>query len=499
MDILTSRIIELRRPSGLRLRDRICEQVSAAISRGALPPGFRMPSCRAMAEQLQVSRNTVFAAYSKLVDLGLLEAKDRSGYVVTAAALPAVPAEKGGAAPDADPIDFGPLPPSSLPRVDHPADWADHPYPFIYNQTDPALFPIDAWRECSRQALKRSTLTEWTGEYIAGDSPHLLQQLRQRLLVYRGVLAADDEIMVTLGAQNALAIMGLLFARKAGTIAVEDPGYPDARNAFALAGNEVTGVAVDDGGLVPEKIRRPCKLVYTTPSHQFPTSVAMAMARREELVARAQRDDFFILEDDYEAEMHGGTDALPTLCSLDRNGRVIYVGSLSKTLSPGLRIGFIVASRQIIREARAIRTMLLRHPPTILQETTALFLGLGYYDRHLRTLVRRHGERWRRMKAAIDKRLGGFSVKHSVGGTSFWLTGPDGFDATALSGALRKEGVIVDAGATFFMARAPRNSFRLGFAYVPEERMERGVELIAEAAARHGVPEPDQNGIGCCR
>ncbi|MBK5950124.1 PLP-dependent aminotransferase family protein [Rhodobium orientis] len=488
MDILTSRIFELPQNPGLRLRDRICEQVSAAISRGALPPGFRMPSCRALAGQLQVSRNTVFAAYSRLVDLGLLEAKDRSGYVVSAAALPVVPADRGGAAPDTETVDFGPHAPSSLKRVDHPADWADYPYPFIYNQTDPALFPIDAWRECSRQALKRSTLTEWTGEYIAGDSPHLLQQLRQRLLHYRGVLAGDDEIMVTLGAQNALAIMGLLFARKAGPIAVEDPGYPDARNAFTLTGNGVAGVAVDDNGLVPEHIPPACKLVYTTPSHQFPTSVTMTMARREDLVARADRDDFFILEDDYEAEMHGGADASPTLRALDRNGRVIYVGSLSKTLSPGLRIGFIVASRQIIAEARAIRTMLLRHPPTILQETTALFLGLGYYDRHLRTLVRRHGERWRRMKAAIDTRLSAFSVRHSVGGTSFWLTGPEGFDATAFSASLREEGVIVDAGATFFMARAPKNSFRLGFAYVPEERMERGVDLIAEAAARHGVP-----------
>ncbi|MCW2306352.1 MocR-like pyridoxine biosynthesis transcription factor PdxR [Rhodobium gokarnense] len=488
MDILTSRIFDLPGNSGLKLRDRICEQVSAAISRGALPPGFRMPSCRALAERLKVSRNTVFAAYARLVDLGLLEAKDRSGYVVRAAALPVVPAGSGAGAVEAEPVDFGPLPPSSLKRVDHPADWSDYPYPFIYNQTDPALFPIDAWRECSRQALKRSTLTEWTGEYIAGDSPHLLQQLRQRLLVYRGVLAGDDEIMVTLGAQNALAIMGLLFARNAGPIAVEDPGYPDARNAFTLTGNDVRDVAVDDGGLVPGKIPQGCKLVYATPSHQFPTSVSMTLARREDLVARAARDDFFVLEDDYEAEMHGGADALPTLRSLDRNGRVIYVGSLSKTLSPGLRIGFIVASRQIIREARAIRTMLLRHPPTILQETTALFLGLGYYDRHLRTLVRRHGERWRHMKAAIDSKLGAFSVKHSVGGTSFWLTGPEGFDATAFSASLRRDGVIIDAGETFHMARAPKNSFRLGFAYVPEERMERGVALIAEAAASHGVP-----------
>lgn len=489
MDFLTSLVFQLPRNSSLALRDQICEQVSAAISSGTLPPNVKLPSCREVAEHLHVSRNTVFAAYTKLVDLGLLEARDRSGYVVKKAKIPTVAGsgQDEGVAPDRRPISFGRVPPSELPRVSHPPDWSSYPYPFVYNQTDPKLFPIAAWRECSRQALNRSTLTEWVGEFVEGDNPHLLRQLRQRLLVHRGVVASEDEIMVTLGAQNALAIMGLLFSKDRGPIAVEDPGFPDARNAFIISGNEVVGVGVDDEGLIAQNIPPACKLVFTTPGHQFPTSVTMSMQRRQELIERANLDDFFILEDAYEAEMCGKPNILPPLRSMDREDRVIYIGSLSKTLSPGLRIGFVVAKKEIIKEARAIRTILLRHPPTVLQETLAIFLALGYYDRHLRNIVRRHGERWHRMKTAIACKLGGFSVKGSVGGTSFWLTGPKKFDATEFSTYLKAKGVIIDAGETFFMRGEPKNSFRLGFSYLDEQRMEEGVELIARAAASYGI------------
>lgn len=484
MPVVTSPVFRLPKGSRLKLRDQICELISGAIARGALPPDMALPSCRELADQLDVSRNTVFSAYAQLVDLGLLEAKDRSGYYAKTG--PAIngserakgtPVETGGKV-----LSFGRFAPSRLARVRHPADWSKYPFPFIYNQTDPKLFPIGAWRECSRQALNMATLTEWTGDYVEGDSPYLLQQLRQRLLIYRGIIAADEEVMITLGAQNALSIIGLLMSRQPGAIAVEDPGYPDARNAFLITGNQVQGVAVDEEGLRVADIPAHSKLVYTTPSHQFPTSVTMSIERRTELLQAAHRHGFLVLEDDYEAEMNSAGVTKPALRSLDREDRVIYVGSLSKTLSPGLRIGFIVANRDIIREARAIRTALLRHPPTVIQETTALFIGLGYYDRHLRNFVRRHDERWRKMKAAIEANLSAFGIRHSAGGTSFWLTGPPDFDASRFSESLMSKGVIIDKGETFFLAGDAKNSFRLGFAYVDDAQIEKGLKLIGREA-----------------
>ncbi len=490
MGLSKSPLFRLPRGSRLQLRDQICEVVSAAIARGALAPDLALPSCRELAQQLRVSRNTVFAAYSRLVDEGLLEARDRSGYYVASAESRLIRPESES--DEDDPVAPSPMPglampPSRMVHVRHPEDWSHYPYPFIYNQTDPRFFPIDAWRECSRQALSRRTVADWTRDSIKGDSPHLLQQIRQRLLVYRGIAATNEEVMITLGAQNALSIIGLLMRNAEGSVAVEDPGFPDARNAFLVAGNRLSPVPVDTGGLVVEALPRNCKLVYVTPSHQFPTSVTMAHNRREALLAAASRHRFLILEDDYEAELDTVKKPEPSLRAIDTTGRVIYVGSMSKTLSPGLRLGFIVAHRDVISEARAVRHAMLRHAPTLMQETMAYFLRLGYYDIHLRRSVRRRRERWQRMDAAVRDYLPQFAVQSS-GGTSFWLTGPEGFDSSDFCRRLLARGVIVDDGAVFYMHGDIRRSFRMSFALADAVQIDAGIRLIAEEA--ESLPPP---------
>ncbi|WP_137114177.1 PLP-dependent aminotransferase family protein [Mesorhizobium sp. GR13] len=484
MVLSSSLVFRLPRGSRLTLRDQVCEAVSAAIARGAIAPDAALPSCRELAEQLQVSRNTAFAAYSRLVDEGLLEARDRSGYYVANAEACLIRPES--TSDEDDPVAPSPLPelaalPSRMSRVCHPEDWARYPYPFIYKQTDPRFFPIDAWRECSRQALSRKTIADWTRDSIEDDSPHLLQQIRQRLLAYRGITATNEEVMITVGAQNALSIIGLLMRDAEGVIAVEDPGFPDARNAFLTAGNRLVPAPIDAGGLVVEAIPRDCKLVYATPSHQFPTSVTMSHARRAALLAAASEQRFLILEDDYEAELDSMRKPEPSLRAIDTAGRVIYVGSMSKTLSPGLRLGYIVAHRDIIREARAIRRALLRHAPTLMQETMAYFLRLGHYDIHLRRTVSRKRDRWLRMDAAIREHLPQFKVQSS-GGTSFWLTGDEGFDSTEFCHRLLRRGVIVDDGAVFHMQGELCRSFRMSFALVDPAQIDAGIRLIADEA-----------------
>ncbi|MGI9505782.1 MAG: aminotransferase class I/II-fold pyridoxal phosphate-dependent enzyme, partial [Geminicoccaceae bacterium] len=170
----------------------------------------------------------------------------------------------------------------------------------------------------------------------------------------------------------------------------------------------------------------------------------------------------------------------PSLRSMDRHQRVIYVGSLSKTVSPGIRIGFMVAHRDIIREARIVRGTMFRHPPTLIQEVVALFIGLGYFDAHLRKLERRYKRRWQTMRDAISTHLGMLNRFDNRGGTSFWLTGPNGFDATHLRDCLRERGVLIDRGQTFYLDQTQKNGLRLGFAFVPVENLEGGVKIIAE-------------------
>lgn len=476
----TPRFLKLPENSKLSLRDQICEVVSAAITSHALAHDRPLPSCRELADQFGVSRNTVFAAYNRLVDLDLLVSRDRSGYFVNPEMVDTQNATNG----HGDTKDGVPCPvsfrPNNLMPVVNPLDWNAYPYPFIYNQIDPDLFPVDSWRECTRQALGRKQMPVWASDSVESDSPQLIRQLRQRLLNTRGIYAGDDEILITLGSQNALYILGTIFAQSGKPIALEDPGFFGARNAFQLSGNELIGVPIDEEGIIPSAIPLGCQMVFTTPSHQFPTMVTMSQRRREELLEASVHKDFLIIEDDYEAEMNYVAKASPSLYSMDRTRRVMYVGSLSKTVSPGIRLGFIVAHADIIRQARVARGVMMRHPPTIVQEIVALFFQLGHYDAHLRNIERRFNRRWHAMNDALTKHLDMLQVSQSNGGTSFWLTGPDGFDATALAAKLKERGVLVDRGQDYFLNDNDSRSFRLGFAYVPVSKLEAGVKVIAE-------------------
>ena len=174
----------------------------------------------------------------------------------------------------------------------------------------------------------------------------------------------------------------------------------------------------------------------------------------------------------------------PSLRAMDRSQRVIYIGSLSKTVSPGIRIGFMVAHRDIIREARIVRGTMFRHPPTLIQEVVALFIRLGYFDAHLRTLERRYKRRWQAMRDAISTHLAMLNQYDNKGGTSFWLTGPEDFDATLLRTRLRERGVLIDRGQAYYLSQDKKNGLRLGFAFVPVDRLEAGVKIIAEEVRR---------------
>ena len=450
MDSTTPHFV-LPEQSSLGLRDQICEMVSSAITSQTLSPDKRLPSCRELAEQLGVSRNTVFSAYNQLIDLGLLVARDRSGYFINPIALATTESEdwhsaKMGSTESPAPVTFDSF---DLVPVDNPLDWTNYPYPFIYNQIDPDLFPVDSWRECTRLALGRAKMSAWRDDAVESDSPQLSQQLRQRLLSSRGIYANENEVLITLGAQNALFIIGATFAHKNKPIAIEDPGFPYGRNAFQLTGNQLTGVPVDDEGIVVSEIPDDCQLVFTTPSHQFPTMVTMSQQRRETLLEAAVRQDFLVIEDDYESEMNYFNARSTSLRAQDTNDRVIYIGSLSKTVSPGIRLGFIVAHPEIIKQARIVRGVMMRHPPTIVQEVVALFFQLGHYDAHLRNIERRYKKRWHVMNDAIIEHLTMLEKTTTKGGTSFWLTGPKGFDATELGERLRDRGVLIDIGERF--------------------------------------------------
>ncbi len=474
------------------LQTQVRELMVNAILNQQLPSDEPLPSSRRLAKTLGVSRNTVVLAYQRLVDDGYLIARERSGYFVNRDILEKRPetVHQLQQDTDGDAVNWMrrlQVQPSLQENLRKPKDWQNFTYPFIYGQVDHGLFPMADWRECSRQALGRRWLEAWTDDARADDDPMLVEQVRTRILPRRGIMASNDEILITLGAQNALYLLSRLFIAEGTTVGMEDPGYPDIRNIFRLRTDRLQPLPLDDGGMQMTPELDNCDVVYVTPSHQFPTTVTMPIERRVHLLERAVDRDFLIIEDDYEFETNYLSAPCPALKSLDRNDRVLYVGSFSKTLFPGLRLGFLVAPAPIIREARALRRLMVRHPPSNNQRTAALFLSLGHHDALIHRLHRAYHARWQAMAEALERHLPASSTVPSFGGTSFWVRGADGLDAEALAETALEHSMIIEPGRIYFAGiDAPRNYFRLGFSSIDSTRIEPGIRLLADLIDQAG-------------
>jgi GntR family transcriptional regulator/MocR family aminotransferase len=483
-------LFHVERDKTVTLQAQVREMLVSAMLAGQMAPGSPVPSTRAMASRLSVSRNTVMLAYQALATDGFLVARERSGFYVstdvrTGIADPS--AVKMSRKPAENPVDWSAkirLRPTEQRNIVKPDNWHDYPYPFLYGQVDSGLFPIGAWRDCMRQSMSLKWLDAWTDDRFAADDPMLVDQIRQRILTRRGVMAQPDEILVTMGAQNALFLLAHLLVRENTPVAVEDPGYPDIRNMFSLRSNDVRAIPVDDGGLQVERLTDE-KIVFLTPSHQFPTSVTMTLERRRKLLDWAAKNDALIIEDDYEFEANYRGEPTPALKSLDNSGRVLHVGSLSKSIMPGLRMGFLVAPPELIAELRALRRLMLRHPPGNNQRVVALFLSQGGHDALINRLHKTYLKRWEAMSVALADYFPGWSTTPGFGGSAYWLSGPEGFDARKLAIDAQELGVLIEPGDVFWKDPSTHAAdFRLGFSSIPEDRIEPGIKLLANAAAR---------------
>jgi GntR family transcriptional regulator/MocR family aminotransferase len=223
-----------------------------------------------------------------------------------------------------------------------------------------------------------------------------------------------------------------------------------------------------------------CEFVFVTPSHQSPTTVTMPLARRKQILDDAETHDFLIIEDDYESEINFVGEPTPALKSLDKNNRVIYIGSLSKTLAPGLRIGYMIASRELIAEARALRRLMIRHPATNNQRLVALFLSMGHHDSLIHRLSQTYRERWQMVGDALNKYLPESTRKPSFGGTSYWVEVPEQVDTRELKKKAREASILIESGDIFFMQdNPPQNFFRLGYSSIAANRIEPGIKKLA--------------------
>ena len=466
---------------GLQMQLR--QTVASSILSGRLRVGDRMPSSRKLAKHLKISRITVTLAYQELVADGYLASRDRSGYFVADTAPVAQIEPMAKAQPEV--IDWShhlTKQYSGARLLNKTLNWRDYDYPFIYGQADPTIFNHSAWRACAHRALGRRDFDALAGDYVEADDPALVDFIARQTLPRRGIAAKSEEILITLGAQNALWIVAQLLLKSGLTAAIENPGYPGLRSILDQTGCAVSAIDVDRDGLPPEAIPDGTNVIFATPSHHAPTTVTMPMERRRQLLQKAEADNMIVVEDDYEFEMSFLRPPRPALRSIDTTGRVIYVGSFSKSLFPGLRLGYLVGPEPFIREARALRATVLRHPPGHVQRTTAYFLGLGHYDALIRKMRNTFQER-REIMAETIERLGLEASHASVyGGTSFWMKAPDRIDTAILADKLRAQSVIIEAGAAFFSDETPQNTFyRLAYSSIDGSKIPKGLEKVAQA------------------
>ena len=475
--------------AGGTLQQQIRQIVAEGILAGRFRAGEKMPSSRGLAQHLGVSRITVTLAYTELVSSDYLSSRGRSGYFVSDSA-PRQPEFRASAAAAVERVDYAALTGrrfSAPTRLVKPDDWRGYSYPFIYGQADASLFDHQNWRQCALRALGKRDFETLTSDYYERDDPMLIEYILRNILPRRGIQARPDQVLLTLGAQNALWLTANVLMQPGQVAAMEEPGYPGLRAILSQLGARIAPIAVDAEGLPPVGLPAGIDVTFVTPSHHCPTNATMPLARREALLRTASDRGFLLVEDDYEFEMSFLKPVSPSLKSLDRDGRVIYIGSFSKSLFPGLRLGYLVAPAAFVREARALRAIVLRHPPGHVQRTLAYFLSLGHYD----ALVNRMRAAFKRRRLVMDEaiRAHGLEIagQGGFGGSSFWMRAPEGTDTEALAQRLQGKGVLIEPGAAFFAPiDPPRNFYRLAYSSIQPARIAEGIGLIAQAIEKTG-------------
>jgi GntR family transcriptional regulator/MocR family aminotransferase len=455
---------------------RIYRELLEAVLDGRLRPGERLPPTRELAQRLAVSRNTVAVAYERLTAEGFLSTQVGAGTFVVE--RPA--ALKQRRAPGGRNVTPRPVWRELGPTVG--AGPGSGQFDFTVGIPDHRLFPLPAWRRLVARELRGATLNVGAYGDPAGH-PALRAAIARFVGTSRSVRVDPDDVLVTQGTQQALDVIARVLVEPGDCVAVEEPGYQPARRLFRSLGARVVGVPVDDDGLDVDALPGTARLVYTTPSHQFPLGVPMSLARRNALLAWAERVGAVIIEDDYDSEFRFEDRPLAPLQSLDRGGRVIYVGSFSKTLLPILRLGFLVAPVSLQPALRTAKQLTDWHGELLTQATLAQFIDDGLLGRHIRKASREYAARHRLIVATLRSDFAGvLALVRSAAGLHLAtrLVQSAGVDLDAVVERAKALGVDVPRLADYCGDR-PQAGLVLGYGIIPVQRIPEALHRLRSA------------------
>lgn len=470
------------------LRLQLYRQLRAAIEGGSLPPASRLPPTREHARSLRVSRNTLLWAMARLQAEGYVVARVGDGSYVA----PQVPTARGPVSPQPAPV----LSRRGQAIADIHARWQPPlvaALPFRIGAPEVASFPHALWDRLTRQLDPRER--ERLAQYLdpAGYAP-LREAVAQWLWVARGVRCDAAQVLVCSGSQQALDLIARLLLDPGDEVLVEDPGYPGIRAALLSQGAQVRPVAVDGEGLCIDHAasRWPAaRLAVVTPTHQFPLGVRMSLARRWALLDWAERHGAWVVEDDYDGEFQYGPHRLEALTSLPQSGRVLYVGTFSKILHPGLRLGFVVLPPSLLRPFAAARALIDRHAPGDNQAVLARFIADGHLLRHLNRMRALYPQRQQHVIQALAAASGG-RLRLSPSEQGLHLLhelppGPAPQDDERLSQQALAAGVMLTPLSRYAVA-SPRRGWLFGYAGYDEAALTRAALRLAPLLDALTVP-----------
>ncbi len=456
----------------LRLRE--------AILSGAFRSGEKLPSTRDLAEQLEISRTVVLLAYDQLLAEGFAVGRRGSGTYASTALGEKQPA------PSTQPAKvrlsrFGSSAEAAWSRVNFPRRRSRGlPYDFVYGRSDLEIFPLEMWR----RILQRCARTNSISGYDYGPAIGKLE-LREAITTHlrrsRAVVCDSSQVVVVNGSQQALDLIARVLIEVGDAAVVEDPGYQGTREILRAAHAHLLPVRVDREGLDPAKLPSGARLAFVTPSHQFPTGAVLPLARRLGLLQWAKRNNAVIVEDDYDGEFRYDGQPLESLQGLDREGRVLYIGTFSRTVFSALRIGYLIAPKALVSAFAAAKWLSDRHTATLEQQALAEFITSGMYERYLRRVRRRNAARRGVLLESIDKYLGErVEVTGDGAGAHVVLWPRHAIAEEDVTREAASRGVGIYGISPYFLKKPPRTGIMLGYSRLKEKDIGEGIRRLSE-------------------
>jgi GntR family transcriptional regulator/MocR family aminotransferase len=477
-EFLLTEIARLRRQDKLPLYRQLYEALRHAIVDGKLTAGSRLPSSRDLRMQLALSRNTVTAALNQLSVEGYLASHVGRGTFVTQRALKTVPRRRSAQASQS----------TKLSQRGHQLLTSFcatelEIYPFTPGIVDFSAFPLALWQRLQAKHWRMAYPDMLDYSYSGGYAP-LRKAVADYLRVFRSLPLDVEQVIITSGTQQSLELCARLLADLNDTVWLEDPAYWGAVKAFMATGLNLHPVAVDDQGIAPraaDEAPAP-RLIYVTPSHQYPTGVVMSLERRQQILSIARQHRAWILEDDYDSEFRFSGYPIPSLAGLDTDERVLYMGSFSKVLYPGLKLGYLVVPKGLVAAFKQAHYDLNRPGQIPLQAALAEFIEMGHFANALRSARDSYAQRRRCLLEALKPCLG--SLAHISGaeqGLHLCVNLPHTLDDKALAQRIGALGLTVRPLSGYCLQRKNTRGIVIGYGYAPMAEIERHGPLLAKA------------------